>query len=157
MPIPSAGVGDRPSPVEQANPFGELRLYTGPRRMQARSRWLDDVTLDTMEGLTDLSLLAAAPALRWLSIVVMPQLTAKSFHCFLGSGSLSALPHEATVAKFRIVRSDMGTHRQHVAVQVARIGRFWDFVPRPSTSTASARHGSLTPALVASEHQVCVR
>jgi len=52
---------------------------------------LDDVTLDTMRGLADLSPLAAAPALRRLSVSTMPQLTAESFRCFLGHPRLQEL------------------------------------------------------------------
>jgi internalin A len=52
---------------------------------------LDDVTLDTMKGLTDLSPLAAAPALRRLSVAAMPQLNAESFRCFLGHPRLREL------------------------------------------------------------------
>jgi internalin A len=52
---------------------------------------LEDVTLDTMKGLTDLKPVAAAPALRRLSIVNMPQLTAESFECLLGHRGLEEL------------------------------------------------------------------
>jgi internalin A len=52
---------------------------------------LEDVTLDTMKGLTDLSPLAAAPALRRLSVAAMPQLSAESFRCFLGHPRLEEL------------------------------------------------------------------
>jgi len=44
---------------------------------------LDNVELDAMKGLTDLSPVAAAPALRRLSVTGMPQLTAESFRCFV--------------------------------------------------------------------------
>lgn len=52
---------------------------------------LEIVELDTMKGLTDLSPIAGAPALRRLSAVGMPQLTAESFRCFLGHPSLQEL------------------------------------------------------------------
>jgi internalin A len=57
----------------------------------ARLVRLADVTLDTMKGLTDLSPVAAAPALRRLSVADMPQLTADSFRCFLGHPQLDEL------------------------------------------------------------------
>lgn|GEM_PF-6185347 len=44
-----------------------------------------------MKGLTDLSPLAAAPALRRLSVVAMPQLNAESFRCFLHHRGLQEL------------------------------------------------------------------
>jgi hypothetical protein len=52
---------------------------------------LGDVTLDTMKGLTDLSPVAAAPALRSLMVDGMPQLTAESFRCLLGHRRLEEL------------------------------------------------------------------
>jgi hypothetical protein len=52
---------------------------------------LETVFLDTMRGLTDLSPVAAAPCLRYLSVVSMAQLTAESFRCFLGHPSLAEL------------------------------------------------------------------
>ena len=52
--------------------------------------WLDNVELDTMKGLTDLSPLAAAPALR-LVVAAMPQLKAESFRCFIGHPRLEEL------------------------------------------------------------------
>jgi hypothetical protein len=52
---------------------------------------LEDVTLDTMKGLTDLSPVAAAPALRRLSIATMPQLSAESFRCLVGHPRLDEL------------------------------------------------------------------
>ena len=52
---------------------------------------LDEVTLDTMKGLTDLSPLAAAPALRRLVVGDMRQLTADSFRCFIGHPRLQEL------------------------------------------------------------------
>lgn len=52
---------------------------------------LQEVTLDTMKGLTDLSPVAAAPALRHLSVAAMPQLSAESFRCFLHHRSLQEL------------------------------------------------------------------
>ena len=52
---------------------------------------LDEVTLDTMKGLTDLSPLAAAPALRRLVVGDMRQLTADSFRCFIGHPWLQEL------------------------------------------------------------------
>jgi len=52
---------------------------------------LDDVTLDMMKGLTDLSPLAAAPALRRLVVGDMRQLTPDSFRCFIGHSRLQEL------------------------------------------------------------------
>jgi hypothetical protein len=52
---------------------------------------LDNVELDTIKGLTDLSPLAAAPALRRLCVTAMPQLEAESFRCFVGHPSLEEL------------------------------------------------------------------
>jgi internalin A len=52
---------------------------------------LEDVTLDTMKGLTDLTPVAAAPALRRLSIANMPQLTADNFECLRGHPRLAEL------------------------------------------------------------------
>jgi internalin A len=52
---------------------------------------LDEVTHDTMKGLTDLSPLAAAPALRRLVVGDMRQLTADSFRCFIGHPRLQEL------------------------------------------------------------------
>jgi internalin A len=52
---------------------------------------LEDVTLDTMKGLTDLSPVAAAPGLRRLSVSSMPQLTAENFHCLQGHPRLGEL------------------------------------------------------------------
>jgi len=52
---------------------------------------LEDVTLDTMKGLVDLSPVAAAPALRRLSIAAMPQLSPESFRCLLGHPRLEEL------------------------------------------------------------------
>jgi hypothetical protein len=57
----------------------------------ARLERLDDVTLDTMKGLTNLSSIAAAPALRRLAITAMPQLTAEDFRCFTGHPRLQEL------------------------------------------------------------------
>jgi hypothetical protein len=52
---------------------------------------LENVELDTMKGLTDLSPIAAAPALRRLSIAAMPQLSAESFRCLIGHPRLAEL------------------------------------------------------------------
>ena len=52
---------------------------------------LDNVTLDTMKGLTDLTPLAAASTLRRLVVTAMPQLTAESFRCFVGHPRLQEL------------------------------------------------------------------
>jgi hypothetical protein len=52
---------------------------------------LETVELDTMKGLIDLSPIAAAPVLRKLSAVGMPQLTPESFRCFLSHPSLQEL------------------------------------------------------------------
>lgn len=49
------------------------------------------VELDTMKGLTDLSPIAAAPAMRELRIAGMPQLDAESFRCFVNHPSLNEL------------------------------------------------------------------
>jgi hypothetical protein len=57
---------------------------------------LDNVELDTMKGLTDLSPVAAAPALRRLCVTGMPQLTAESFRLRRSSPA----------------RGDQGLHRQ---------------------------------------------
>jgi hypothetical protein len=57
----------------------------------ARLTQLDSVELETMKGLTDLSPVAAAPALRRLSVTAMPQLKAESFRCFLGHPRLEEL------------------------------------------------------------------
>ena len=57
----------------------------------ARLVRLDNVKLDTMKGLTDLSPIAAAPALRRLSVIAMPQLKAESFRCFIGHPRLEEL------------------------------------------------------------------
>ncbi|MGE5270226.1 MAG: hypothetical protein ACM3JG_11200 [Thiohalocapsa sp.] len=59
---------------------------------------LEHVRLDTMKGLTDLAPIAAAPALRRLGVVAMPQLTADSFHPFVGHPTLAEL-HVATGRK----------------------------------------------------------
>ena len=68
-----------PTPDSQAN----LSLATLKR--------LDDVRLDTMKGLTDLSSVAAAPALRRMYITNMPQLTAACFDCLLRHSRLEEL------------------------------------------------------------------
>jgi hypothetical protein len=52
---------------------------------------LDNVVLDTMKGLTDLSPVAAAPALRRLTITALPQLTAENFRCLIGHPRLEKL------------------------------------------------------------------
>jgi hypothetical protein len=52
---------------------------------------LDDVELDLMKGLTDLSPVAAAPALRRLAVGDMRHLTADSFRCFIGHPRLREL------------------------------------------------------------------
>ncbi len=57
----------------------------------ARLVQLDSVELDTMKGLTDLSPIAAAPALRRLSVIAMPQLNAESLRCFIGHPRLEEL------------------------------------------------------------------
>jgi internalin A len=67
-----------------------LRQVTSLPSFAGLSR-LADVTLDTMKGLADLSPLAAAPALRRLSIANMPLLTAENFRCFLGHATLAEL------------------------------------------------------------------
>ncbi len=52
---------------------------------------LEAVELDTMKSLTDLSPVAAAPALRRLTITAMPQLSAESFRCLIGHPRLAEL------------------------------------------------------------------
>jgi hypothetical protein len=52
---------------------------------------LESVELDTMKGLTDLSPIAAAPALRRLTITAMPQLKTENFRCFIGHPRLEEL------------------------------------------------------------------
>jgi hypothetical protein len=52
---------------------------------------LEDVRFETMKGLTDLSSVAAAPALRRLAVHDTPQLTADSFRCLLGHPRLEDL------------------------------------------------------------------
>jgi hypothetical protein len=57
----------------------------------ARLANLEDVTLDTMKGLASLEAVAAAPALRRLSVANMPLLTAASFRCLVGHPRLAEL------------------------------------------------------------------
>jgi hypothetical protein len=57
---------------------------------------LDSVELHTMKGLTDLSPLAAAPALRRLVVAAMPQLKAESFRFFMGHPRLEDWAHTGT-------------------------------------------------------------
>lgn len=52
---------------------------------------LEEVTLETMKGLGDISAVAAAPALRRLTVAGMPQLTAEAFRCLAGHPSLAEL------------------------------------------------------------------
>ena len=56
-----------------------------------RNERLEDVTLETMKGLTDLAPSAAAPALRRLVVAEMPQLRVESFRCFVGHPRLEEL------------------------------------------------------------------
>jgi hypothetical protein len=56
-----------------------------------RNERLEDVTLDTMKGLTDLSPIAAAPALRRLVVAEMRQLTIENFRCLIGHRRLQEL------------------------------------------------------------------
>jgi hypothetical protein len=56
-----------------------------------RNERLEDVTLETMKGLTDLAPIAAAPALRRLVVAEMPQLTVESFRGFVGHPRLEEL------------------------------------------------------------------
>jgi len=56
-----------------------------------RNELLEDVSLETMKGLTDLTPIAAAPALRRLVVAEMPQLTGESFRCFIGHPHLEEL------------------------------------------------------------------
>ena len=57
----------------------------------ARLVRLEEVTLDKMKGLTDLVAVATIPALRRLHVFDMPQLTAETFHCFVGHPRLAEL------------------------------------------------------------------
>jgi hypothetical protein len=57
----------------------------------ARLSRLEDVTLETMKGLTDLSAVAAAPALRRLAVWDAPLLTPESFRCLVGHPRLAEL------------------------------------------------------------------
>ena len=52
---------------------------------------LEDITLDMMKGLTDLSPIAAAPALRRLAVGDMRHLTPDNFRCFIGHPALREL------------------------------------------------------------------
>jgi hypothetical protein len=54
-------------------------------------RQLESVAMETMKGLTSLEPIAAAPALRTLEIVNMPNLKAADFACLLGHRSLQTL------------------------------------------------------------------
>ena len=47
--------------------------------------------METMKGLTSLGSIAAAPSLRSLQIVTMPQLKAADFACLVGHPSLRVL------------------------------------------------------------------
>ena len=67
-----------------------MRNVTALPNLSRLSR-LESVELDTMKGLTDLSPIAAAPALRRLAIAAMPQLGAESFRCLLGHPRLAEL------------------------------------------------------------------
>lgn len=67
-----------------------LRNVTSLPRLHRLGR-LEDVTLDTMKGLGDLSPLAAVPTLRRLVVAGMPQLTADSFRCLAGHPGLQEL------------------------------------------------------------------
>jgi internalin A len=57
----------------------------------ARLSRLEDVKLETMKGLTDLSPVAAAPALRRLAVWDVPLLTPESFRCLVGHPRLEEL------------------------------------------------------------------
>ena len=52
---------------------------------------LEEVTLETMTGLTEIAAVAAAPALRRLTIAGMPQLDAEAFRCLVGHPCLTEL------------------------------------------------------------------
>lgn len=52
---------------------------------------LEEVSLETMKGLVDISSVAAAPRLRRLVIAGMPQLDAAAFRCLVGHSSLEEL------------------------------------------------------------------
>jgi hypothetical protein len=54
-------------------------------------RQLESVAMETMNGLTSLEPIAAAPALRTLEIINMPHLKAANFACLLGHKSLQTL------------------------------------------------------------------
>jgi hypothetical protein len=57
----------------------------------ARLSRLEDVTLETMKGLTDLTSVAAAPALRRLAVWDAPLLMPESFRCLVGHPRLAEL------------------------------------------------------------------
>jgi len=52
---------------------------------------LETVSMETMKGLTSVGAIAAAPLLRELQIINMPQLAAADFACLVGHPSLRAL------------------------------------------------------------------
>ena len=57
----------------------------------SRLKRLEELHLDTLKGLADISGAAAAPALRKLVACATPMLTAESFRCFLGHPALREL------------------------------------------------------------------
>ena len=57
----------------------------------SRLSGLENIELDTMKGLAELSPVAAAPALRRLTITAMPQLSTESFRCLIGHPRLAEL------------------------------------------------------------------
>lgn len=77
-----------------------LRNVTSLPSLRNHAR-LEDVTLATMKGLSDLSPVAAAPALRALMVDGMPQLTAESFRCLVGHPRLEELWLYTPKAKVR--------------------------------------------------------
>ncbi|HET7176765.1 MAG TPA: hypothetical protein VFK21_12265, partial [Gammaproteobacteria bacterium] len=52
---------------------------------------LESVELDTLKGLTDLSGVAAAPALKRLTVAGTPKLDAEAFRCLVGHPTLTEL------------------------------------------------------------------
>lgn len=62
----------------------------------ARLAQLEEVTLDSMKGLQDLTPVAAALALRKLSVFTVPHLTAESFRCLVGHPTLADLEVETS-------------------------------------------------------------
>ena len=57
----------------------------------SRLQRLEELLLDTMKGLTDISGAAAAPALKKLAATGTPLLTSESFRCFIGHPALQEI------------------------------------------------------------------